>query len=194
MLEAGAHVTIISSSQEKVDGAVTHLNNANAQGKVANVRDEAQFTSTLLSLAPLDHIVFSSVDKIIRGPIADADLDDAKHLFGVKFWGSVIVGKGKFRRLWLSLAADPWVDSPRKVRYCSTRRVTHSHIRWRCFPPGQECIHWWWLECRHTHSNQGPRCGARGQADPGQHCCAWPGPDRLISQARQYQRATASIV
>jgi hypothetical protein len=47
-----------------------------------------------VSLAPLDHIVFSSVDVIIRGDLASADLDEAKHLFGVKFWGSVVVGKG----------------------------------------------------------------------------------------------------
>jgi NAD(P)-dependent dehydrogenase (short-subunit alcohol dehydrogenase family) len=46
-----------------------------------------------VSLAPLDHIVFTGVDKIIRGPLADADLDEAKHLFGVKFWGSVVTGK-----------------------------------------------------------------------------------------------------
>jgi len=47
----------------------------------------------LISLAPLDHIVFSSVDNIIRGPLAEADLDEAKHLFGVKFWGSIVTGK-----------------------------------------------------------------------------------------------------
>jgi hypothetical protein len=64
------------------------------KGLAGNVRDEANFTKLLLSIAPLDHIVFSSVDIIIRGPLADANLDDAKHLFGVKFWGSVVVGKG----------------------------------------------------------------------------------------------------
>jgi len=47
----------------------------------------------LQSLAPVDHIVFSSVDKIIRGQLEDLNLDDAKYLFGVKFWGSVVVGK-----------------------------------------------------------------------------------------------------
>jgi NAD(P)-dependent dehydrogenase (short-subunit alcohol dehydrogenase family) len=64
------------------------------QGKTIDVRDEDATTSLLLSLAPLDHIVFSGVDKIIRGSLADANLDDAKFLFGVKFWGSIVVGKG----------------------------------------------------------------------------------------------------
>ncbi|KAJ5233004.1 hypothetical protein N7468_005960 [Penicillium chermesinum] len=35
-----------------------------------------------------------TVDKIIRRSLADADLDQAKHLFGVKFWGAITPGKG----------------------------------------------------------------------------------------------------
>jgi len=94
LLEAGAHVTIISSSEDRVREAVKQLGSPNADGEVADARDEEALTNTLRSLAPLDHVIFSSVDKIIRGPLADADLGEAKHLFGVKFWGSVIVGKG----------------------------------------------------------------------------------------------------
>jgi len=69
------------------------------QGLVGDVRDEAAFTKLLLLLAPLDHLVFSSVDKIIRGPLAEADLEEAKHFFGVKFWGSFVVGKGELFKL-----------------------------------------------------------------------------------------------
>ncbi|KAK0727658.1 hypothetical protein B0T26DRAFT_141941 [Lasiosphaeria miniovina] len=94
LLDAGVHVTVISSSQDRVDDAVKRLGGgANVQGRVGDVRDEAAFTQLLVGLAPLDHVVFSSVDKIIRGALADADLDDARHLFGVKFWGSFVVGK-----------------------------------------------------------------------------------------------------
>jgi NAD(P)-dependent dehydrogenase (short-subunit alcohol dehydrogenase family) len=95
LLEAGAHITIISSTAAKVDAAVAKLKSTGSevQGRVADVRDEAAFTQLLVSLAPLDHGVFSSVDKIIRGPLATADLDEARHLFGVKFWGSVVTGK-----------------------------------------------------------------------------------------------------
>jgi NAD(P)-dependent dehydrogenase (short-subunit alcohol dehydrogenase family) len=100
-LEAGAHVVVISSSEERVQDAVKRLNSPNVEGRVGNVRDEAATTQLLLSLAPLDHLVFSSVDKIIRGPFADADLEEAKHLFGVKFWGSIVVAKGKYPILFL---------------------------------------------------------------------------------------------
>jgi NADP-dependent 3-hydroxy acid dehydrogenase YdfG len=80
MLEHGAKVTIISSSQDRIDSVVKSVNNANFSGKVGNVREEESFISTLRSLAPIDHLIFSGVDKIIRGPIAEANFDDCKHL------------------------------------------------------------------------------------------------------------------
>jgi hypothetical protein len=61
---------------------------------VADVRDEAGFVEVLKRLAPVDHIVFSGVDRIIRGRLEEMDLEEAKWLFGVKFWGAVVVGKG----------------------------------------------------------------------------------------------------
>ncbi|KAK0652733.1 oxidoreductase [Cercophora newfieldiana] len=95
LLAAGANITIISSSQSNIDSAISRLGGAgpNLQGLVGDVRDEAAFTQLLVSIAPLDHLVFSSVDRIIRGALADADLEEAKFLFGVKFWGSFVVGK-----------------------------------------------------------------------------------------------------
>ena len=93
LLDAGAEVVVISSSEQKVAEAVKRLNSPNVSGETGNVRDEQAFTDLLISLAPLDHIVFSGVDLIIRGSLKDADLDEAKHLFSVKFWGSVVIGK-----------------------------------------------------------------------------------------------------
>jgi NAD(P)-dependent dehydrogenase (short-subunit alcohol dehydrogenase family) len=97
-LDAGAIVTVISSSAQRVEEAVTRLASPNVEGAVGNVRDEEAFTQVLLEHAPVDHIVFSGVDKIIRGKLEDLVLEDAKFLFGVKFWGSLIVGKGKLMR------------------------------------------------------------------------------------------------
>jgi NAD(P)-dependent dehydrogenase (short-subunit alcohol dehydrogenase family) len=97
LLEYGAIVTIISSSEANVKKGLEALKSsspdAQVDGRTADVRNEEAFTKVLLELAPVDHIVFSSVDKIIRGALADLDLDEAKFLFGVKFWGSVVVGK-----------------------------------------------------------------------------------------------------
>ncbi|EXJ73168.1 uncharacterized protein A1O5_04318 [Cladophialophora psammophila CBS 110553] len=93
LLDFGARVTIISSSPANIEAALQRLASPNAKGVIADVRDEATFTETLQSLAPIDHIVFSAVDNIIRGKLEEQDLDDAKHLFGVKFWGAVTTGK-----------------------------------------------------------------------------------------------------
>ncbi|OCK74182.1 NAD(P)-binding protein [Lepidopterella palustris CBS 459.81] len=97
LLDLGAHVTVVSSSPDRVDDAVRRLRSTSASvnGVVGDVRDEPAFIETLRKLAPIDHIIFSSVDKIIRGKLEDLDLDEAKHFFGVKFWGAVIVGKGE---------------------------------------------------------------------------------------------------
>lgn len=103
LLEHGAHVTVISSQRSQVNEAVDRLNTHASeihhsslhpvQGHIGDLRDEAAFTALLRSLAPLDHVVFTSVDRVIRGPLAATDLSDARHLFGVKFWGSVVVAK-----------------------------------------------------------------------------------------------------
>ncbi|KAH0831001.1 short-chain dehydrogenase/reductase SDR [Fonsecaea pedrosoi] len=83
LLDVGARVTIISSSSAKLDAALQRLGSPNAKGVVADVRNEAAFTDTLRSLAPVDHVIFSAVDNIIRGKLEDQNLDEAKHLFGV---------------------------------------------------------------------------------------------------------------
>ncbi|KAK0276717.1 hypothetical protein LTR54_000382 [Friedmanniomyces endolithicus] len=90
LLEHGAHVTIVSSSEQRVKSVVEGIGNPNLHGKVGNVREEESFIELLRSLAPIDHLVFSGVDK---GEIAEANFDECKHLFGVKFWGAAICGK-----------------------------------------------------------------------------------------------------
>lgn len=93
LLEAGAHVHVISSSEHRVQAAVKHLDSPYARGHVGNVRDEKQLTDLLLNLAPLDHLIFSGVDMVVRGPLADVNLAEAKHLSEVKLWGSILIGK-----------------------------------------------------------------------------------------------------
>lgn len=100
LLEHGAQIILISSQQSHVDDAVSRLDSHRLDpshlpvtGAAGDLRDESAFTTLLISLAPLDHIVFTSIDRVIRGPLATADLSDASHLFGVKFWGSVVVAK-----------------------------------------------------------------------------------------------------
>jgi NAD(P)-dependent dehydrogenase (short-subunit alcohol dehydrogenase family) len=109
LLEAGAHVIIISSTEARVQDAVKRLDSPHASGKASDIRDEAAITQLLRELAPLDHVLVSSVDKILLGPLVDTELDLAKNLFGVKFWGSIIVAKGES-------AQESWFTWPRLTR------------------------------------------------------------------------------
>lgn len=102
LLEHGAHITVISSQQDNVDDATSRLNAHAAKidpllppitGYVGDVKDEVAFTDLLRSLAPLDHIIFTSVDRLIRGPLEHTDLSSVQDLFGVKFWGGVVIAK-----------------------------------------------------------------------------------------------------
>jgi hypothetical protein len=78
-----------------------------------------------ISLAPLDHIPFSGIDKIICDSLADATLDEAKHLFGVKFWG---LGKLRLAVFFLCFKSTDRIFSPIDIRYCQVGQISDSYI------------------------------------------------------------------
>jgi len=49
----------------------------------------------LRSLAPIDHLVYSAVDWLIRGPTAELNVERAKEGFEIKFWGAVTSATSK---------------------------------------------------------------------------------------------------
>lgn len=104
------------------------LNSPEVSGVVGNVRDEDSFVKVLQGLAPIDHLVFSGVETIIRGNLEDLDLDRAKDLFNVKFWGAVLLGKCTAHR------AQPARDngltdySCQKIRHHQTRWIAYSDL------------------------------------------------------------------
>ncbi|KZS93838.1 oxidoreductase [Sistotremastrum niveocremeum HHB9708] len=98
----GSHVVVVSSTQTSLDAAITLLKSEFPSsteyigGRTANVKDEASVSSLIESLASeggVDHIVYTAVDKRIRGNIVNEDIEKDKELFGVKFWGQVSVAK-----------------------------------------------------------------------------------------------------
>jgi hypothetical protein len=91
-IDAGASVTVASSSNRNVDWAVERPNlPANASGRVGSVLDEDGFVEVSKSLAPVD-IVFSGLDKMIRWNLEELDLEDAKCLFGSSFGEQSLLG------------------------------------------------------------------------------------------------------
>ena len=106
MASHGSKVVIISSSIEKVDHALARLHesypeNKNIEGHAVSVTDTERFVDLLRRLAPIDHLVYSAVDFLIRGPPEDIDLSRAKEGFDIKFWGAVTTAHGAFQGFFL---------------------------------------------------------------------------------------------
>jgi hypothetical protein len=58
-------------------------------GRVASVTDTEKFVEALKGIGEIDHLVYSAVDLLIRGPLEEVDLLKAKEGFEIKFWGAV---------------------------------------------------------------------------------------------------------
>ncbi|MGE3692239.1 MAG: SDR family oxidoreductase [Novosphingobium sp.] len=89
----GAAVTIASTSADKLGQAAGRL--GGAETAVIDLTDEPAVASYFAHSGQFDHIASTAGDwgKARRGPFAEMDLDDARALFGVRFWGSAILAK-----------------------------------------------------------------------------------------------------
>ena len=95
----GAHVTIASTNQARLELAAERLGGANLARLDAT--DELAVSAYFESDAQFDHIVFTAGDwgPARRASLADLDLAAAETLFRVRFWGAVTVAKHGARRL-----------------------------------------------------------------------------------------------
>lgn len=86
----GARVVVGSSSADKIGAVAEKLQGAEAIA--INVRDEASVEAFFAKVGPFDHLVFTAGD---WGQFRDArtieqlDLEQARELFAVRFWGAV---------------------------------------------------------------------------------------------------------
>ena len=92
-LAEGARVTIASTGAERLADAAARLGGA-IETAVLDITDEAVVASVFAG-AKYDHIVSTAGDwgKARRGPLAEMDLNNARALFGVRFWGAAILAK-----------------------------------------------------------------------------------------------------
>ena len=85
----GAQVVVGSSSADKLGAIAGKLQGAEAIA--SNVREEASVEAFFTKVGPFDHLVFTAGD---WGQFRDArtidqvDLDQARELFAVRFWGA----------------------------------------------------------------------------------------------------------
>lgn len=92
-LAEGARVTIASTGEQKLADAAARLGGAVGTA-VLDITDEAA-VAAFFADARFDHIVSTAGDwgKARRGPLAEMNLNDARALFGVRFWGAAILAK-----------------------------------------------------------------------------------------------------
>lgn len=90
--EAGAVVTIASSSKERIDAALAELPDS-CDGAALDVRDEAAVADLFARVGELDHVVFTAGDQPERHAFKELPLDGARRTFDVRFWGTVAVAK-----------------------------------------------------------------------------------------------------
>ena len=87
----GASVVVGSSQQPNVETAVGRLGQA-ASGRAVNVRDEANVEAFFSGTGAFDHLVFTAGDwgnLRTPTPLAETDLEAAKGLADVRYWGAV---------------------------------------------------------------------------------------------------------
>ncbi|MBR7828381.1 SDR family oxidoreductase [Actinospica sp. MGRD01-02] len=89
---AGAIVTIASSSGERVAAALAELPGT-CDGAELDIRDEAAVADLFARVGELDHVVFTAGDRFTPRPLGEIPLEDARHTFDVRFWGSVTAAK-----------------------------------------------------------------------------------------------------
>lgn len=90
----GAVVTIASSNAQRVEAAAARLGGA-AKAAQLDATDEAAVRAFFEGSAGFDHIVYTAGDwgGPRRGALADMDLEAARTVFNVRFWGALAVAK-----------------------------------------------------------------------------------------------------
>jgi len=91
--DAGAAVTIASSTSAKLETALARLDGVN--GALLNVTDEVAVAAFFAAAEPFDHIAFTAADwgQISHTPLAKTDIPAAATMFDVRVWGALAVAK-----------------------------------------------------------------------------------------------------
>jgi NAD(P)-dependent dehydrogenase (short-subunit alcohol dehydrogenase family) len=93
-LREGAQVLVGSSRQETIDGALASLGEG-AGGFVIDVTDEASVQAAFAAIGAFEHLAFTAGDwsGAGRGEVGALDLEAARAVFAVRYWGAVSVVK-----------------------------------------------------------------------------------------------------
>jgi NAD(P)-dependent dehydrogenase (short-subunit alcohol dehydrogenase family) len=86
--EAGAAVTVASSSPSKVDAALERLPEG-TQGRAVDVRREEDVAALFEQVGALDHLVITAGDAFAPKPVAQTSLEEVRRGLDVRFLGAI---------------------------------------------------------------------------------------------------------
>lgn len=92
--ERGGRVVVASSNAEKVERARASLSSAD-EAMTLDVKDEEQVAAFFEAVGPFDHLVYTAGDwgGMGGGPLSSLDLERARDVFAVRFWGALTAAK-----------------------------------------------------------------------------------------------------
>lgn len=84
----GADVIVVSSRQASVDRALAQLPGT-ATGRAVDLTDTAQVGALFDDLSEIDHLVFTAGEPLVMMPIETLDLDAARNVFRLRYFGAL---------------------------------------------------------------------------------------------------------
>lgn len=88
----GASVTVVSSSQKKVDEALSMLPEE-SKGFTADLEDECQIVKLFKNVGGFDHLVFTAGDALKFSDLSVLNIEEAKKSINLRFWGAIMAVK-----------------------------------------------------------------------------------------------------
>jgi NAD(P)-dependent dehydrogenase (short-subunit alcohol dehydrogenase family) len=95
-LQAGARVVVASRNKEHVEEAAEDL--GNVESCVIDVRDPRAMDYCFETIEPIDHLVVTAAE-VTSTPFLKTELDEAKRLFDIKFWGQFAAAQSAGARM-----------------------------------------------------------------------------------------------
>ena len=83
----GAHVTIVSGTQRRIDEALKELPAGN-EGFQVDLSKEEPIRHFFRNAGNFDHLVYTAGESLQINNITDADIEKAKEFFNVRYWGA----------------------------------------------------------------------------------------------------------
>ena len=88
----GADLVIASSRQASLDAALLTLP-AGTRGHVLDLASEDRIQGFFQEVGAFDHLVYTAGENLKLGPIADTDIQAARHFWAIRYWGAYMAVK-----------------------------------------------------------------------------------------------------